>query len=120
MSNVNLSDEVTTLISNFAKVNKISKSKTAALIADVLLASPKTSAGKPVSEESQKVRDYIRKLPKNKQFTSVHVAEKLQVNPTMVNNNLRYLRRFENIVSVAGVHKEAGKRGKPAIIWKTL
>lgn len=107
--------EINTAIAEFSKANKVSKTKLLAFTKAIIAMQEPVNVGKPVSEESQKVRETIRSM-QGRTFTSKMVAEKCKVSNVVVNNNLRYLMKKEKIASVVGKEK-AATRGKPSLLW---
>lgn len=106
------------IVSSYAKANKYSKAKLQSMADEIMQAMPKNTStqGKPVSEQSQQIRDMLRKA-KGETFTSKDIAKNLNVSPTTVNNNLRYLMTKEGIAQVVGKTR-TGARGKHSLVWQ--
>lgn len=104
------------IIYSFAKENKYSKIKLEAFVKDILATIPRMPQGKPVSDVSIHIRDLLRSK-KGQKFTSKQIANKLNVSPVIINNNLRYLQQREKIASVVGKERTS-PRGKMSLVWQ--
>ena len=103
-------------IESFAKTNKISKAKLQTFAETLLADLPKV--GRKMSADSIALYDNIVKaLPEySGTFTAKELASRFKANPVYVNNALKRL-QSEGKISQAG--KVTGKKGKPALLWKT-
>ena len=113
------------MVAEYAKANKINKSKLLCFVESVLSVSgtKKESSGKrgkPVSQETIELREALRDAIKSTQdaFTVKDMQKKLGGEYVNISNALRFLAEKEKIVSVVGkLDKKPGERGKKALLW---
>lgn len=104
------------IVTTFAKENKYSRVKLQSLADQIVATMQQPRQGKPVSEISLHVREMLRGK-KGQTFTSKSLAEKLGINPVIINNNLRYLQQKEKIAMIVGKERTSA-RGKPSLVWQ--
>lgn len=121
-------NEVNTLIAQFAKANKISKSKLEAFakeVAEMAIASvPQQKivvAGRKANDETIILRQKLKEMSeslKGKEFTVKEIVPALEASHVAIGNALRYLKDNENLFQEVGKKdKEIGQRGRREILW---
>lgn len=113
------------MVAEYAKANKINKSKLLSFVDSVLAISgtKKESSGKrgkPVSQETIELREALRDAIKSttEAFTVKDMQKKLGGEYVNISNALRFLAEKEKLVSVVGkLDKKPGERGKKALLW---
>lgn len=107
---------------DFAKQNKVSKTKALEFAQAVAAMSKPVHVGRAVSDESKRIRDAIRnareELKEAGVFTAKELAEKLGTEPVTALNNLKFLMKNEGFIVEAGKKaKEKGSRGRQELLW---
>lgn len=121
-NNPEINAKIVEAVAIFAKANKINKAKTEEFVSSVLVMLPK--AGKPVSDESVRIRAEIKaRIEELKQFdqgfTAKELAEKLKASPVDTINNLKWLAQHEGVVCESGkLEHQPGQRGRKQLLWK--
>lgn len=106
------------LIAQFAKANKVSKTKLTELITTCIAMIPAKQPGirgRKVGAVSAAIRKFITEAEAGTNFTSVEIAQMFGTTPVVVNSNLRYLEGIGAIVKNGKVH--TGTVGKPMFNW---
>jgi hypothetical protein len=113
------------MVIDFCKSTKVSRAKVTALVEQLKATMPKRAGGggKPLSHTSKSIRDHIATMQKEQpgcKFTSAELAEKFNVHPAIINNNLQWHVANTGLVVKSGIApRPAGQRGKPATLWQT-
>lgn len=119
---MNLPVNVVEMVNSFAKEHKFSRQKLITLVSKTYELAPKRAAGagRKLSSESEKVRNFISSLQgSGRVCTAKQIAEEITVNPIVVNNTIKWaLSNNQNIVASGKTEKVEGKRGKPATVWQ--
>jgi response regulator of citrate/malate metabolism len=121
-TNPEINAQITEAIAMFCKTNKVNKAKTEQFVSSILGMLPK--AGKPVSQESIRIRNEIKAMIEElKQFeegfTAKELAKKLEATPVDTINNLKWLAQNEGIITEFGkLEHQPGQRGRRQMLWR--
>lgn len=121
-ANPEINAQIVEAVAMFAKVNKVNKAKTEEFVSLILGMLPK--AGKPISQESLRIRHEIKaRIEELKQFeegfTAKELAEKLKAEPVNCVNALRWLSQNEGFIMEAGkLEHQPGQRGRKQLLWR--
>lgn len=116
-----------TLIAQFAKANKISKSKLEAFAKELLASVPQQKivvAGRKANEETIILRQKLKEMSeslKGKEFTVKEIVPALEASHVAIGNALRWLKENEGMFKECGKkEKEANQRGRKEILWSVV
>lgn len=121
-TNPEINAKIIEAVAMFAKTNKVNKAKTEEFVSSILSMLPKQ--GKPVSQESLRIRQEIKaRIEELKQFeegfTAKELAEKIKAEPVNVINALKYLSQSEGVVCESGkLEHRPGQRGRKQLLWR--
>lgn len=116
-----MNEQISQAVKQFAKQNKVSHAKLMEFVNSLPRVERKSSVGKPVSDASKEIRQKLadmRTARQGQSFTVAQLATELKADPVIVNNNIRFLQKQENMFKQSGtVEKEKGQRGRKALLW---
>lgn len=109
------------LITNFSKSNKVGKAKVESLVIECLNAMPEQTKeakqkGRPLTEKSIAVRQFIIDEAGKGGVTSSDVAKQFDMKPVQVNVHFRKLEQ-SGIITRGAEPVRSGTVGKPSILW---
>jgi hypothetical protein len=115
-----MNTQITNLINDFAKNNRIGKARVEALVSKVMEnCSNKTREKKPSKRESQFsfIKNEVITRAKNFEvFSILQLARKLEVSPYLVHKAVMECQR-ENLIKSVQPEKIPGTRGRQATLW---
>lgn len=118
--------EVTSIVKDFAKANKVSIAKAQAFAAQIAAVSkPKHSLGRKASAETVEFRNKVKQLAAEgklpEKFTVKDLMQLAGGEAAMINNTLRYLSQTEGLFKPTGKkEKQAGERGRSEGLWSVV
>lgn len=112
----NLQETIEKLAASHASAKKVGKKHYLDFASDLMAAMPKRGGGKPVSEHTKIVRDHMMAL--KGEYTARQVADKLGIDPVLVNATIKYMQKTGASVENIGKGERTSAKGKFPTVWK--
>lgn len=120
-----MNTQIISIINEFAKSNRVGKSRVVELVSKVLEnCTPQTKEKAPRTKTPSKrdsqfdfiKSEIVNSAKKYEVFSVLGIARKFQVSPYIVHKAIMECKN-ENIIKLANVEKAPGTRGRQATLW---